>query len=185
MSTSAPRSLWHILLVSLLFSIAFIDRGHAAESKPSAQPARAAEDFKGEPPATEVTFGALGGLGIINSRAGFSLLGTAAKKIVNKGFAPDINNQVFIEVQAGPMFLSGGPAFVYSAHLRWDFPKDEQWTLYALGGLGGYATGADLGSQWLLFPRFGVGAMMYLNDNLSLRAEVSHELIATGVSFAF
>src|SRR4051812_17989063 len=102
--------------------------------------AHAAEDWKGDPDPAQVHFGALLGLGVIDSNAGFAVLGTASKKIVQHGFSPDINNSVSIETQLGPLFVSGGTAFAYSAHLRWDFEKDLDWTFYALGGLAGHIT---------------------------------------------
>ena len=145
----------------------------------------AVEDFKGKPRDIEFTVGGLAGLGIIDSTAGFALLGTAAKKIINHGFVADINNQVFLETALGPVFAAGTTTFFYSLHLRWDFEKDQEWTFFALGGLGGDVTGDKLGNHWELFPRFGVGALWHMNPTLTLRGEISHELIALGVSFGF
>jgi hypothetical protein len=141
----------------------------------------AAEDFKGSNPAHEFTLGLTGGLGVVDSTAGFALIGSAAKKIIQHGFVPDINNQVFIELELGPMFASGTTAMVYSAHLRWDFPKDEKWTFFALGGFGGNITDSKLGDHWELFPRFGVGAFWSLKTGLALRGVISHELMVVGV----
>ena len=143
----------------------------------------AAEDFKGTPPADEWTFGGMTGLGVMDSSAGVALLGFGSKKIVNHGFAPEINNQVFAESQLGPVFFSRGTAFFYSFHLRWDFIRDELLTPYAIGGVAGYIAGESLGDKWELFPRFGVGLVWNGWQLFTLRAEISHEMIVGGVSF--
>ena len=147
------------------------------------EPARAAEDFKGKEDPSEFDLGAMGGMGILDNHVGFELLGTASKKIVHHGFVNDINNSVSIEVELGPLFVSGGTAFAYSAHLRWDFVKDTEWTFYALGGLGGDITGASLGDRVELYPRFGVGAMWKIGQNFNFRGEISHEFVGLGVVF--
>lgn len=142
-----------------------------------------AEDFKGKDEPSEFGLGALAGMGILDNHVGFALLGAASKKIVHRGFISDITNSVSIEVEMGPLFVSGGTAFQYSGHLRWDFEKDAQWTFYALGGLGGDITGASLGDRFELFPRFGIGAMWKIGQNFNLRAELSHEFIGLGIIF--
>ena len=79
-------------------------------------------------------------------------------------------------------------AWIFGSHLRWDFVKDEHWTFYALGGVGGnnlsVAT-VNVGSvsRTALFPRFGAGAIYGVHDKFSIRAELSHELTAVGVMF--
>src|SRR5262245_52809752 len=118
-----------------------------------------ADDFKGKDDPSQFGFGGMAGLGILDNRGGFSLLGTASKKIIDRGFVPDIVNSVWIEAEAGPLFVGGSTAFVYSLHLRWDFVQNEVWTLYALGGAGGAITGAALGDRFELYPRFGAGAI--------------------------
>lgn len=141
------------------------------------------EDWKGKPDTSEFSAGALTGMGIIDNHVGFAIMGTVSKKIVKQGFIPDINNNVNVEAQMGPVFMSGGTAFMFSGHLRWDFIKDEEFTLYALGGAGGNITPASLGDRFELYPRFGVGAMWdKLKAPFVLRAELSHELIAVGVT---
>lgn len=139
------------------------------------------EDFKkGALSESEWSLSALTGLGIVNSTYGFATIGALAKKILHHGFAPEINNQVFVEIEAGPVFgIDGTPVF-FSGHLRWDFQKDEQWRLFALGGLAGHV--GSLGNDGL-FPRFGLGAMMELDQGFSLRGEISHELLVAGLSF--
>jgi len=147
--------------------------------------AAAAEDWKGESPKHEMTAGGMAGLGILGGSAGVAIMGSVAKKIVNRGFVSDINDQVFVEVAAGPLFISGSTVFVYSTHLRWDFYRDEVLAPYAIGGLGGHVTGAALGSTWALFPRFGAGVLWKVAQMFSVRAEVSHEFTGAGVQVAF
>ncbi len=167
-------------LFTVLFGLLLVSGAQAAEKA-----------FKGQPPPYQFNLGGLAGLGVVDSRPGFSLMGTAAVKIMNHGFAEDINNQVFLEAAFGPLFVSGGTAFQYSFHLRWDFVKDEDWTFYGLGGLGGVITGSSyspipLGptkASSMFYPRFGIGAMWGLFDIASLRVELSHELIALGIVF--
>lgn len=142
----------------------------------AAEPARH-EDWKGPSPAPKFYFGGLAGMGVLDTAIGFSLLGTAAIRLVERGFANDINNQVFLEGQAGPVFFRGLTAFQYHVHLRWDFNKNEDWTFYAIGGLGGIlATG-----RTVFYPHFGVGAMWHVFARFSLRAELSHEFTGMGV----
>lgn len=148
-------------------------------------PALAQEAWKGEPRQNHFTIGALTGLAIINTSAGGAVLATASKKIVHDGFVPDINNQVFVELAMGPVFIEGVTALFYSTHLKWDFVKDPQWTFYAIGGLAGHVVDQGEVDQWGFHPRFGVGALMSASENVQLRGELSHELTAVGVSFGF
>lgn len=152
--------------------------------EPQAQ-ADAGEDFKGQPSPQRYQFGGLTGLGILDSKAAFAIIGTVAVKMVEAGFVEDINDPVFAELQLGPLFVQGSTAWHYSTHLRWDFIKDSAWTLYGLGGFGGNITGAALGDRWTLFPRFGAGAFWTPRLGLTFRGEISHELTAIGVAFAF
>jgi len=159
----------HLVLASLVL----ITAGAA-----SAAPAKSS-DFKGASPSGELTVGALAGLSIIGTE-GFGLIGNVGKRIVERGFAPDVNNQVYIEGQFGPVFgLAGTTGWHYSAHLRWDFPKDDQFTFYGLGGVGG----SIVASTFRLHPRFGVGGFFYFDSYLAIRAELSHELIGAGISY--
>ncbi len=139
-------------------------------------------DFKGEVPPGEIQAGMLLGLSMINSSGGFSLLGTVARPIVEKGWADDVADQVLLELELGPAFFSGDSGLLFSTHLRWDFHKDADWAFFALGGLFGRA---GLGGGWPLYPRFGVGALQKLQSNLWLRGEVSAELIVVGATFPF
>lgn len=140
-------------------------------------------------PTHEWTLGVVPGVATINSNTGFSLQFAAAKKMIHKGFAPDISNQVFAEIEAGPFTSSGGSALLYSAHLRWDLMLNSDWTFFALGGLGGSKTGTSLGNQFQLLPRFGIGALLDLQKQthlpLALRGELSRELIGIGAQFRF
>lgn len=143
--------------------------------------ASAAEDWKGETRIRSWTLGAVTGLVVVDGIYGFGIEGQFARKIVDKGFAEDISNQVWIEVGVGPAVANGTWGAIYSTHLRWEFHQNSTWTFYALGGLGG----SVMGVSTRLFPRFGVGTLYHLMDNLAIRGEVSHELIAGGVSFSF
>jgi hypothetical protein len=150
-----------------------------------ASPSSSAEDWKGESESASFHFGGLAGLGTLDSKAGFALLGTASKKIIHRGFVSDINDSVSIEVQGGPMRIMSSWSFHYSFHLRWDFQKDAKWTLYAIGGFGGDITSQDLGDRFILLPRFGIGSFYRLNDRMSLRSELSREQIVLGVTLPF
>jgi hypothetical protein len=73
------------------------------------------EDWKGEAPPVNGTYGVLLGIGMFDGSAGFALIPNVAGKLVDRGFVPDINNQVYLEGQAGPLFLSGGTACLFSS----------------------------------------------------------------------
>ena len=148
-----------ILVSSVAFAAPKAKQPQAEEMTSIEPGSTKADDFKGKDEPTEFDLGAMPGMGILDNHVGFALLGTASKKIVHRGFVPDITNSVSIEVEMGPLFVSGGTAFQYSGHLRWDFIKDSMWTLYALAGLGGDITCASLGDRFELYPRFGMGAM--------------------------
>lgn len=153
-------------------------------SQPASTPSSSNEEWKGIPGDSEISIGALTGLGVLDSSAGFAVLATAGRRIVPHGFVPDINNSVYLEAMVGPLFLKAGTAFAYSVHLRWDFQKNDPWIFYALGGLGGDITGAGLGNRFLLFPRFGIGALWQVYPQIHARAELSHELTTMGIAFS-
>jgi hypothetical protein len=155
----------------------------AAPAEKAAPASTKVEDFKGTPLDSEFTLGGMAGVGQVSDNAGFTIYGTAAKKIVHHGFVPDINNQVFLEAAVGPWLKPGSSAFIYSLHLRWDFQKDSEWTLYSITGLGGYFTGQSMGNSTVLYPRFGAGAFWRIDTGLKIRMEISHEFIGVGVSF--
>jgi hypothetical protein len=141
------------------------------------------EDWKGKPEATDISLGALVGLGIIDSTSGFIVLGTASKKIIPHGFVSDLNDSVSVEVGAGPLFLSGVTAVAYTAHLRWDFNKDATWAFYGLGGVGGNYLSVGNSNRFELFPRFGAGTFLKVTPNIRFRGEISHDLIGVGINF--
>ncbi|MCM0606373.1 MAG: hypothetical protein KA715_09815 [Xanthomonadaceae bacterium] len=143
-----------------------------------------AEDWKDATPPQSVQVGGMVGLGLVGNQAGMSLIAQAAKRVIDRGFVPDLNDSVWFEVQAGwILFIPSGNPFGYSAHLRWDFIKDDQWSLYGLAGFGGLTnTGAAL-----FFPRTAIGAAMSLTSKspMQLRFELSQSWTATGISWLF
>jgi hypothetical protein len=144
------------------------------------------EDFKGRPGEKEFTAGGMLGVGEYNGYFGFAFQGNIARRIITGGFAPDINNDVFVELQLGPMWVNGGSAIVYTAALRWDFIKDRSWSYYALGGLGGMFTSKSLNDgETRAYPRLAIGAFYNINDDVKLRGEFSHEFVGVGAAFAF
>jgi hypothetical protein len=142
------------------------------------------EPWKSYHPANNFTLGASTGFGLVDTHGGFSLIGNAAAKIVKDGFVPEIVNPVFLEVEFGPIFVSGATFWMYSTHLRWDFVRNEDWTLFALGGFGGNIASNKYGDRTAFHPRFGVGAF-YALEYFDLRMEFSHELITIGMSVPF
>lgn len=142
------------------------------------------EPFKGPSDSTQFMAGGSVGLGIISGFPAFDILGFVALKIVPRGFVPDINDSVWIELQTGPAVTQGVLAIPYSAHMRWDFVRDQQWTLFATGGLAGTFVGVGAASTRVeFFPRAGIGAFLHLTPGLLLRADLSHEFTALGVAF--
>ncbi len=141
------------------------------------------EDWKGPADASRFNLGVIQGIGIIDTIGGYAFVGTASAKILDRGFAPDLNNSLHAEVQIGPFFASGVSAWIFGSHLRWDFVKDDHWTFYALGGIGGNNLTVANVSRTALYPRFGAGAIYGIHDKFSVRAEISHELTAVGVMF--
>lgn len=168
------KSLFAIPLLVLLALAA--SAGRADDGTPH-------EMWKGPSRPSQFDVGALAGASIMNGSAGFGLMGTGAIKIVDRGFANDLSDQVFVEAEMGPTFISNSTVFTYSIHLRWDFNKDDDLAFYALGGVGGSFAGAALANQVQVYPRFGVGLLWRFADRLALRAEISHELLAAGISF--
>lgn len=157
----------------------------ALAPSPQATPTAAAEDWKGEPYLSQVMLSALSGLALIDNHTTFTILGAAAKKILDRGFVKGINDSVWGEAEIGPAFYGGSAGLVYSVHLRWDFNKDPNWTFYALAGFSGNVLPMNLGGRNEFFPRFGLGALFHLVENLSIRAELSHELMVAGAQFEF
>lgn len=145
----------------------------------------ASSDFKGEASGADIAVGGMAGFGQVYSEFGFALIGSVSKSIAQQGFVPDINDQVSVEVQAGPLLINGSTLAVYSAHLRWDFIKDPTWTLYAIGGAAGSVGKLAEGGQsdFVMHPRFATGAFLKLAPLIALRGELSAEWTTIGVSF--
>lgn len=170
-----------LLVVSLFAGNAF------AEEKIRKEVAKleSAEPWKGPSPSKTFHVGGIMGLGIYGAEAGFTVLPNISARIVERGFVPDLNDSVFVEMMVGPLWVLSSTVWVYSTHLRWDFYRDSVWSLFAIGGFGGTITGASLGSQFLFHPRFGIGAFLTLTDDFKIRFDVSHEIMGAGVSFLF
>lgn len=164
------------------------DRSGTKNEEPQEKTSSGVEDWKGKPDDTQMGFGGLTGLGIIDQWVGYAILGTVSKKVASSGFIPNINNPLWIELELGAVFLSPGTAFAYAAQMRWDFIKDTTWTLYALGGVGGnYLNPTPANSLVSLSrtefaPRFGVGGLLNVTSTVQLRGEITHDLIAVGVN---
>jgi hypothetical protein len=138
-----------------------------------------AERWKGESPKPMFHVGAMTGAGFLSETAGLSVLGVAAVKVAHKGFLEDFTNQVFLEAEAGGLFVASQTFFQWNLQLRWDFVFDEYWTFYAVGGLGGV-----LGNNRSPFyPRFGIGAQWNLFVLCGIRAELTRDFIGAGVAF--
>lgn len=142
------------------------------------------EYWKGPRSQHEWDFSFSSGLGLLASDAGIPIVLSVAKKVVHEGFVPDINNQVFIEAQTGPLFIKSESVWLYSAHLRWDFEQDERFRYFAMAGLGGNFVPKALGNRSEFFPRVGLGMFYSLTKELKARVDVSHEWITAGVTLA-
>ena len=147
--------------------------------------APAAPVWQGSAPADNFQVGFLLGPALIEPSYGLGIVGTAAKRIIKDGWLADVSDAVYLEGAMGPVFVKSQHPLVYSIHLRWEFQFNEQWSLYALGGVGGEVSGPELGNRSLLFLRTGLGAFYGLQDNMKLRLEVSHEWIGVGLAFGF
>jgi hypothetical protein len=139
-----------------------------------------ADDFKGTPPKGDVDVSALVGAAPVGGTVGLGLEVLASRKLLSQGFAPEINNQVAIELGVGPVFQAAGTSFLYSLNLRWDFHKDENWTFFGLGGLGGLATCKGCDPSLVVWPHAGVGVIRNINEVVGIRCEVSGQMIAIG-----
>lgn len=139
----------------------------------------AAEDWKGEPYQTNLAVAGMAGAGIIGGNVGLGVTAAIAIKIAHEGFIPDINDQVWLEFQGGPLFITGLTAATYGLFLRWDFHKDDDFTLYSLGGFGGSI------NPTRVYPRVAVGTIYRISGDLALRAELSHEFIGVGLAIDF
>lgn len=145
-------------------------------------PSFAAEDWKGTADTSSLDVGALAGLSNVQGAHGFGLLGTVAKRIGPEGFLDDVNDVVSIELALGPHFRAAANCGVYALQLRWDFQKDDQWLIYAAGGLHGNFSASAYLHSFDIYPRFAAGAMFSPQKEsvIRFRAEVSHEMIGVG-----
>lgn len=159
-------------LLAIIFAIChvFLWQSMAIEEK----------DWQGKGYENRFTASILGGL-VLEKSAGFSLIGILGTKILDKGFIPDINDQVFLELSLGPMLFSNQTALGYSFHIRWDFHKNYLWSFYSTGGVGGSFSNSSLP----FFPRFAIGTLIHFFEQFSFRIEVSHEFSGIGVFFQF
>lgn len=172
------RRLPHLILMLTLLNVsawAKKDAGVSIEPEP--------EQWKGKPYDSQIQLGGMAGMSVVGASLGFTVLATGAFKIIHQGFLDDVNDQVHIELAAGPLFLAGSVGLMYGAHMRWDFHKNDIWSFYALGGFGGIIIGPSLARTFEFYPRFGIGALWNLFDTISFRAELSHEFTGLGIVF--
>ncbi len=146
------------------------------------------EDWKGKTQTTPLEVGTMAGGSLYGTSANWTWLGTAAFLVLPHGFVEDLDDRVWAEVELGPTFFSEGSGsqtgLQYSAHVRWDFTRDESWTFYGLGGIGGFYPPKTLGGLTVA-PRFGVGAEFQTKISMLFRVELSHEFFGAGVVFNF
>ncbi len=151
-----------------------------------------ADDFKGEPVKTQFMVGANAGAAVVGANWGFGFLANASTQIIKEGFIPDVTDSVSTELGVGSAWIpanasatgsSNGTFLTFSAHLRWDFVKDERWVLFALGGVGGHSSCATCRVDFGLYPRFGAGVFYRASNLVWVRGDVSHEATMVGVEF--
>jgi hypothetical protein len=166
-------------LIKFAFALVFVlNSAFAAEEK-----------WKGNTVVSPIEVGAMAGMNLYGSDVNWSMLGTGAYLIAPTGWADDVDDRVWAELELGPAFFSRGnlssTGLQYSTHLRWDFTFDSDWTFYGLGGLAGYKLPNLYGGSFTIHPRFGVGAQFQTKAAVMFRAELSHEFIGAGLSFQF
>ena len=151
--------------------------------------AQAAESWKGKSQMAPVELGLLTGFSLYGSSTNWSVLATGAYLIDDQGFADEIDDRLWLELEMGPAFFgtnhSSQTGMQYNAHLRWDFTLNEYWTFYGLGGFGGFVLPSSLGSSFTIHPRFGAGAEYQTKTALLFRGELSADFIGMGVAFNF
>lgn len=149
----------------------------------------AAENWKGKTESPPFEVGGMLGMNLFGDDINWSVLGTGAYLIVPEGWVDDIDERIWAELELGPSFFSAGglkkTGLQYSGHIRWDFTFNQEWTFYALGGLGGYYLPENFGSHLTVAPRFGMGAQYQSKLPMMFRGEFSHEFIGVGLSFNF
>lgn len=156
---------------------------------PALVPSVTAENWKGKTVVSPIELGLLTGVSIYGASSNWGVLATGAYLINDQGFISDLNNRLWVELEMGPTFFnvnaSSHTGLQYNAQLRWDFTYNEYWTLYAVGGLGGFSLPDVLGSSFTIHPRFGLGAEYQTKTALSFRGEVAADFIGLGVAFNF
>jgi hypothetical protein len=185
MKTQLPVAAFLAILVAAVQPLTASAAGPKAATGTKPSTGTVTEDWKGAMPDREFGVGLMAGAGLIEPKYGVALQGQVSRSILKDGWLDDVSDQVFLELSAGPTFVDGHSPFVFSTQLRWDFQKDTKWTFYALGGLGAQITGRELGDRSLIHLRFGAGAFYYLQHNMSLRMEASHEFLGGGLAFDF
>jgi len=150
----------------------------------------AGENWKGHTETSPVEIGAITGLSLYGTQTAWAFLVTGAYLIQPKGWLTDIDNRVWLEMEAGPAFFPSSDGFIgtpfeYSAHLRWDFTYNEFWTFYGLGGISGYSFRNFQGNTFSAHPRFGVGAEYQTKSPLMFRGELSAEFMGVGIALNF
>ncbi len=154
------------------------------------QQAHAAENWKGHTEVSPYEFGVLTGLTLYGTEAGWGFLANGAYLLQPNGWLDDIDDRLWLEVEAGPSFFTAptggtGTGFQYSTHVRWDFTYNEYWTVYGLGGIGGLVAPGYLGSKFSIHPRFGGGVEYQTKSALMFRGEVSAEFMGLGIALNF
>lgn len=149
------------------------------------------EPWKGKTVTAPIEIGALSGANFYGSEVNWSVLLTGAYLIAEDGWANDLDDRVWVEVEAGPSFfgvpnsIDSQTGLQWSTHVRWDFTYNEYWNFYALGGFGGYGLPRALGNGFTFRPRFGAGVQYQTKVALMFRAEISAEFIGAGIGFNF
>jgi hypothetical protein len=147
------------------------------------------EAWKGHTVTSPVELGVMTGMNLYGSDVNWSLLATGAYLLAEDGWADDVDDRIWAELELGPSFFSvlndHSTGLQYSAHIRWDFTYNEYWTFYGLGGLGGYFLPDSLGGAFTIHPRFGVGVEYQTKTALMFRGELSHEFIGAGIALNF
>ncbi len=138
------------------------------------------KDWQGKGYENRFTASVLAGL-VLEESAAFSPIGVFGYKILDKGFIPDFNDQVFLELFLGPTFFGDRTNLQYGLNMRWDFHKNYLWSFYLISGFGGSTSRHSLP----LFPRFGLGSLIHFFELFSFRIELSHEFSGIGVFFQF
>jgi opacity protein-like surface antigen len=170
---------------ALVFLFAFIFAIGVVPPLAHAQTAQSQEPWKGASPQTDGTLTVMPGMSINGTDVELAIVGAAAKRIIERGFVPDINDQVFLEVMLGPSITGDFTAWFYGVNLRWDFHYNEDWGIYGLGGLGGVIVDANVGNDTSVHPRFGVGYLKALGSSMKFRAEAQSDFVGAGLMFLF